>query len=254
MTKTIKTSALLALVAGLLVTSGLTAYVLLSPARTWDSTANYIIDSNGASSITDGDGGVSATVSAINSNQAWNGAGSGNLINASAGNTNSFTLGDGTPMLRFDDPLRVCTGSCLAATFTGYYDQRSDGTYRIFDADIVTSTRYDWTSQDESDGCSSEFYIEGVQVHEAGHGLGLGHSNVAGATMYPSVSSCNNGPASIAQDDADGINFLYSGGGSGGGGGGGGACTDGQKGDSCTSNSDCCSNSCKGPSGRKTCK
>ncbi|MGD2116339.1 MAG: matrixin family metalloprotease, partial [Acidobacteriota bacterium] len=178
--------------------------------------------------------------------------GSGTIIHAQAGNTNNFQLGDGQPMLRFDDPIRVCTGSCLAATFTGYYSQRNDGTWRIDDADIVTNTRYDFTTEDEPDGCSSEFYIEGIQVHETGHGLGLGHSNVNGSTMYPSVSSCNNGPATIEQDDADGIDALYGGGG--GGGGGGGSCDLGQKGDSCTVDADCCSNKCRGPSGRKSCK
>jgi hypothetical protein len=40
----------------------------------------------------------------------------------------------------------------------------------------------------------------------------------------------------------------------GGGGGGGGGCTLGAPGDSCTANSDCCSNSCKGKPGAKTCK
>jgi len=43
-------------------------------------------------------------------------------------------------------------------------------------------------------------------------------------------------------------------GGGGGGGGGGGSCDLGQKGDSCSSNADCCSNSCKGKPGAKTCK
>ena len=121
----------------------------------------------------------------------------------------SWRLGDGIPMLNFTDPERVCKGSCLAATFTGYYNQRSDGTYRIYDADIVTNGRYAWTSTGEPDGCSSEFYIEGVMVHEVGHLLGLGHSNVSGATMYASVSSCNNGPATIENDDKAGINDLY---------------------------------------------
>jgi len=251
--KKLSTSKLLAAaLLGIVLAGSVSAYVLLSPARTWDSAPTYIVDDRGMSSINDSDGGVSATVNAINSNQAWNGAGSGTVINATSGSVANFQLGDGVPMLNFDDPVNVCTGSCLAATFTGYYNQRTDGTYRIYDADIVTNTSYSWTSESESDGCSNEFYIEGVQVHEAGHGLGLGHTNVNGATMYPSVSACNNGPATIAQDDADGINALYSG--SGGGGGGGGGCTLGQKGDSCSSDSECCSGKCRGKPGSKTCK
>lgn len=223
------------------------AYVLLSPARTWDSAPTYIVDNRGMASITDSDGGVSAVVGAITSNQAWNGAGSGNVVNATSGNVASWQLGDGTPMLNFADPENVCNGNCLAATFTGFYSQRGDGSYRIDDADIVTNTSYDWTSEDEPDGCSGEFYIEGVHVHEVGHGLGLGHTNVNGATMYPSVSSCNNGPATIEADDEAGINALYSGG-------PGGGCTLGQRGDPCSSDAECCSGKCKGRRGARTCK
>lgn len=233
----------------LLAAGAVSAFVLLNPPRTWDSAPTYIVDDRGMADITDGDGGVSATVNAIKSNQAWNGAGNGTVVNAQAGSVASWQLGDGVPMLNFRDPERACKGSCLAATFTGFFQQRNDGSYRIFDADIVTNTRYDWTSEDENDGCSGEFFIEGVQVHEVGHGLGLGHTDVSGATMFPSVSSCNNGPATIEQDDADGIDALY-----GGGGPSGPPCDLGQKGDSCSSDADCCSGKCRGPGGNKSCK
>jgi hypothetical protein len=189
-----------------LVVSSASAYVLLSPRRTWDSAPNVIVDNRGQSSITDVDGGATATVGAITT---WNGGGAGTLLTASKGSVASWRLGDGQPMLNFTDPQRACKGTCLAATFTGFYSSRSDGTTRITDADIVTNTRYDWTSLTETGGCSSEFYIEGVMVHEVGHLIGLGHSNVSGSTMYPSVSSCNNGPASIEADDRAAINDLY---------------------------------------------
>lgn len=189
-----------------LVVSSASAYVLLSPRRTWDGTPNVIVDNRGQSSITDGDGGATRTANAIT---AWNGAGAGTRLSATKGSVASWQLGDGVPMLNFRDPQNACKGSCLAATFTGYYNQRADGTYRIYDADIVTNTRYAWTSVGESDGCSSEFYIEGVMVHEVGHLLGLGHSNVTGSTMYPSVSACNNGPATIENDDKAAIVDLY---------------------------------------------
>jgi hypothetical protein len=192
----------------ILVVSSASAYVLLSPTRRWLVTPTVIVDDRGAASVTDGDGGASRTVSAITSNAAWNGAGSGTVLNAVKGSVASWRLGDGVPMLNFQDPQRACKGSCLAATFTGYYRQVAGG-YEIYDADIVTNTRYAWTSAGEPDGCSSEFYIEGVQVHEVGHLLGLGHTNVTGATMYPSVSSCNNNPATTESDDEAGINFLY---------------------------------------------
>lgn len=217
----VRNSALLIAV-GLLVSGALSAYVLLSPTRTWSSPPNYIVDNRGLTGVNDSDGGATAVVNAINnSSVGWNSAGAGTVITATKGSVSGFSLGDGTPMLNFRDPQNACTGNCLAATFTGYFSGST-----IFDADIVTNTSHSWTSQGEDpggSGCSNEFYIEGVQVHEAGHGLGLGHTNVSGATMFPSVSSCNNAPASIATDDANAIVALYGGGG--GGGGGGAPCT-----------------------------
>ncbi len=185
----------------------LSAYVLLSPRRTWDADPNIIVDNRGQASISDGDLGRTRTRNAIVSSSAWNGAGSGTVVNATVGSISSFRLGDNRPMLNFRDPTGACSGNCLAATFTGYYSSRGNGTYRINDADIVTNTAHAWASLGES--CSGEFYIEGVMVHEVGHLLGLGHTSVGGATMYPSVSSCNNGPASTEADDENGINNLY---------------------------------------------
>jgi hypothetical protein len=187
-----------------MVVSSASAYVLLSPRRKWASTPNVIVDSRGNSTITDGDGGASRTRAAITATAAWNGSGSGTVVNATVGSVASWRLGDNIPMLNFGDPERACKGSCLAATFTGFY---SGGT--INDADIVTNTKYKWTSAGEPDGCASEFFIEGVMVHEVGHLLGLGHTNVAGATMYPSVAACNSTPATTEADDEAGINDLY---------------------------------------------
>lgn len=195
------------LVAALLLCLGvgtLSAYTLLNPRRKWPSLPIHIIvDNRGLSSITDGDLGRTRTRNAITSTNAWNGAGLGTIITAVVGSVASFSLGDGIVMINFRNPYGTCSGNCLAATFTGYYTGGS-----IYDADIVTnSTGVAWASAGES--CSNEFYVEGVMVHEVGHVLGLGHSSVAGATMYPSVAYCNNGPATIEADDIAAINDLY---------------------------------------------
>jgi len=103
---------------------------------------------------------------------------------------------------------KICTGSCLAATLTGYYHQEL-GLYFIDDADIYTNTRYSYTSSKETDGCSGEYDIDGIMVHEVGHVIGLGHTSVVGATMYPSVSACNTGNRTLEADDLAGKNALY---------------------------------------------
>jgi hypothetical protein len=179
------------------------AYVLLSPRRKWASTPTVRVNTTGNSTITDSDRGVGNTAQAI-----------GTWANANGGTTGSGAVrGDGTPVIELHSNGNVCTGSCLAATLTGYYRQNSDGTYTIYDADVYTNQRYDYSSTGESNGCSGEFYIEGIMVHEVGHVIGIGHSNVAGSTMYPSVGYCDNGPASLSNDDKAAEGDLYGDGG-----------------------------------------
>ena len=94
------------------------------------------------------------------------------------------------------------SGSAIATT----YWWSSGG--RIIDADIVF-----WDAAfrffSGANGCSGGFYIEDIAAHEFGHALGLGHSTVTGATMYPSVSSCNAGNRTLEADDIAGVRFLY---------------------------------------------
>ncbi len=94
------------------------------------------------------------------------------------------------------------SGSAIA---TAYYWSSGN---RIIDADIVF-----WDAAFQfyagSSGCAGGFYIEDIAAHEFGHALGLGHSTVTGATMYPSVSSCNTGPRTLSADDIAGALFIY---------------------------------------------
>jgi hypothetical protein len=93
-------------------------------------------------------------------------------------------------------------GSAIATT----YWWSSGG--RIIDADIVF-----WDAGflffAGSTGCAGGFYIEDIAAHEFGHAIGMGHSDIAGATMYPSVSTCNQGNRTLDADDIAGARFLY---------------------------------------------
>ena len=176
------------------------AYTLLSPKRRWKTTPISVRTYNvGNASITDGDGGVTAVVGAI---RAW----STSLINSSS-TSSAAVRGSAPATIMLNSSGGVCSSSCLAATLTGYYRFES-GAYYIYDADVYTNQTHPFYSSRES-GCSSEYDINGVMVHEVGHVIGLGHSSVGGATMYPSVSACNTGNRSLETDDINGRRALY---------------------------------------------
>jgi hypothetical protein len=174
------------------------AYVLLSPRRRWASTPvsvrTYYIGNN---TITDSDKGVTAVVGAI---RVWG-------MVSSSSTTSAAVRGSAPATIMLNTNGGLCTGSCLAATLTGYYVSQT-GDDRIYDADVYTNTSVQFYSSRES-GCSAEYDIDGVMAHEVGHVIGIGHSNVSGATMYPSVSACNTANRSLATDDVNAKNDLY---------------------------------------------
>jgi hypothetical protein len=109
------------------------------------------------------------------------------------------TTNDGLNLVVFRN---ASNGSAIATT---YWWSNSSG---IIDADIVF-----WDAGFRffagASGCSAGFYIEDIATHEFGHALGLGHSTLAGATMYPSVSSCNTSNRTLDADDVAGVQWLY---------------------------------------------
>ena len=166
--------------------------------------------------INDNDGGVAATIGAV---ESWNTAPGGsplNLLIATPGPAN-LAFGDGQSHLVFDDPFKVCTGFCLAATFTGFYDGNETGTcgglnvVNIIDSDIVfhkkLPAQLGWTSEEEGGGCAGEFYIEAVVAHEVGHLIGIGHSGNGAALMAPTIGTCDNKLLDI--DDTAARDALY---------------------------------------------
>jgi len=175
------------------------AYTLLSPRRVWKTTPIVVkVNTTGNNKINDSDKGVTAVVNAIT---AWG------IINSSSTSA-SAVRGTAPAIIMLNTNGHICNGSCLAATLTGYYHAEGANTY-IDDADIYTNTKFDYTSSRETDGCNAEYDIDGIMVHEVGHVIGLGHSSVTGATMFPSVSACNFNNRTLEADDLAGKNDLY---------------------------------------------
>jgi hypothetical protein len=94
-------------------------------------------------------------------------------------------------------------GSVIAETY--WY---SSGT-TLVDADIVFHEA-DHVFTTASNGCSgSQYYVENTGTHEFGHVLGMAHTTVTTATMYPYSDYCETIRETLDPDDIAGIQSLY---------------------------------------------
>jgi len=113
--------------------------------------------------------------------------------------TLSTVASEGTSLVFFRN---ASSGSALATTYTWFSGSR------MLEADMVF-----WDAGFQfftgSSGCSGGFYIEDIATHEFGHALGLGHSTLPAATMYPSISTCSQQARSLDADDIAGVLSLY---------------------------------------------
>ena len=125
----------------------------------------------------------------------------GNQLGNSNSNFDAFWCGNandiGTANQNIVSAIASCGGGTLAFTETPI----SDG-WRIRFCE-------NWSWADGPGTIGINFDIQGVMAHEYGHALGLGHSDVGGATMFPSVGQGATGIRSLAADDNAGAQFVY---------------------------------------------
>jgi hypothetical protein len=98
------------------------------------------------------------------------------------------------------------SASTIATTYSWW-----NSSNELLDADIIFwdggFTFFTGTS-----GCGvvpNAAYIEDIAAHELGHALGLNHSTVADATMYPSYSYCSQALRTLSADDIAAAQSLY---------------------------------------------
>jgi len=75
---------------------------------------------------------------------------------------------------------------------------------RIVAFDIVFFEEHDWGTAGEPD----RFDVQSVALHEAGHALSLGHTDIPEAVMYPYIAA-GQIKRTLHQDDIDGICAIY---------------------------------------------
>jgi hypothetical protein len=88
-----------------------------------------------------------------------------------------------------------------------------DGSGVLIETDTVFYTG-SFTFLPDGAACpGSAFYLQDTATHELGHALGMGHSTVSTASMYPAMSSCTTSFRTLDPDDLAGIESLYPAGG-----------------------------------------
>jgi hypothetical protein len=127
-------------------------------------------------------------------------------------------------------PFRFVYGGTASDTATAH-DYRNVAIFRNVSNGGTIATTYSWWTSGgsllDSDiifwdggfklytgttGCTTatpSIYIEDVATHELGHGMGLGHSSVSGATMTPSTLYCSQVNRTLASDDINAVRALY---------------------------------------------
>jgi hypothetical protein len=101
-----------------------------------------------------------------------------------------------------------CTGILASGGITRYFLSNPKvingvSFYRVAEADVTFNPYANCYF-------TSRCRVQETLTHEIGHALGLGHSEDAAATMYP-VAHFDNRCASLMEDDANAIRFIYPG-------------------------------------------
>jgi hypothetical protein len=173
------------------------AYVLTGPKWAVSQVPYYVNPVNS-------DVSQSAAITAIQQGaSAWSAQTNANVSLYYMGTTSGNTLqNNGKNEVFFRN---ATNGGLIAETYWW-----GDCCGHFVDADIVF---YDagFTFFTGSSGCTgtNAVYIEDTVTHEFGHVLGLSHSSVGTATMYPNENWCSTDWRTLDPDDIAGIEALY---------------------------------------------
>jgi hypothetical protein len=214
------------------------------PSRWPNASFTWVLDNPGTPpanvDTTDGTNPLPIKTVLINSSNSW-ATGSLNgqqLTNISIANGNDVTnlpnpQIDCTNVVSFNDnnPADFPTGTATVAFTTVSTDYFLNGppgtpgtTYTfsecngqetitttfpsiVFDADIAFNPNAQFSTS--TPPLSNAFDLQSVATHEFGHALGLDHSGIAHAVMFPAGDTGESQQRTLSSDDIVGISFLY---------------------------------------------
>jgi Matrixin len=192
-------AAILAVAVGTFEPPDASAYVLEGPK--WPSGSTVVMQlslGNAGRTLADGNTSWNSAVSpALDSwNQVIGGMQFGRVMNSTA----AVAQGDGVNSMAFASTFFGSSFGSNTLAITGYYYRSST----MIEADIVFNNNLSWDSYRGSLR-SGVYDIQRVALHESGHALGLAHSSLSTAIMYPYISSLY----ALSSDDISGAQSLY---------------------------------------------
>jgi hypothetical protein len=190
---------LAAALTAVLVANGVPQAYVLSGHYWGTSSVNYFVNP------ANGDMSQQSAIASLQAAAAnWSEQSTANVRFVYAGTTSgSSIVNNGKNEVFFRNASKGSTG---AETYWWY-----GSTGKLLDADIVI---YDagFKFFPGSSGCSGGLYLEDLTTHEFGHALGIQHSSVTSATMYPTSSTwCSQSWRTLYSDDIAAVQKAYPG-------------------------------------------
>ncbi len=109
-----------------------------------------------------------------------------------------FPLNDGVNAVTKSDKGDTWLMVCNYTTYNVFLG-------KIYEFDIHVNTYHPW----KTDGSSDAYDVQNVMTHEVGHALGIGHSDVVGATMMQGSYLGMMSKRSIEADDKAALAYIY---------------------------------------------